>query len=203
MDLKRRNFMIAGGISLGAALVVTMRECGANTIPTLTFMNKSYVLRTVESGDTAFVFLLLNQPDSDAGTESFSVISYKDVSSYDQLHAKKDLVAASFKKPGSVIFTDKDAPPSADFRGECFLVAGQGAPSSTDINFSRFVLADQTGFCLLYTKSFYDHAGESKDSATIAGAWINSVGSDVSNALIGFSITLNQSILKEWAASVP
>jgi hypothetical protein len=204
--MQRRKFIIAGGISLGTAIVATMQARAANAIPTLTFMTKRFVLSAVQAQNTVFIFLLQDQqeqPDSNKVNEAFSVLCFNDVSGYDQLRAKKELIAKRYKKPGSVIFTDKEAPPSAEFRGECFLVTGQGGPSDTDINFSRFVLADGTGFCLLYTKSFHDYSGQSQDSATRAGAWVNSLGNNVSGALIDFSITLNHGILNEWAASGP
>jgi hypothetical protein len=170
--------------------------------PVLNFLDQDYVLRA-EQNDNLFTFTPMGQSDLQTRTDMFSVVAYQNVQNYTQLQVQKNEVLATYKQPGSVVFNQKDAPPSTDFDGECFFVAGKGGQGYTDAIFARFTLASGIGYALVYTRSFYDGASPGGNSAQALGNWINANGSDVAKALLDFTIVLNQALLQNWADDLP
>jgi hypothetical protein len=197
--LTRRQLTIVATTSF---ISIPTRSAFSDTSPrTLKFLDKDYVLRAEENGNL-FMFTPTDQTDLKTRTDMFSVVAYQNVVNYADLQEQKNDVLTTFKQPGSVVFTEKDAPPSPGFRGESFLVTGKGGQGYTDACFSRFTLASGIGYALVYTRSFYDANSPGGDSAQALGDWINAKGTGIASALLDFTIVLNQTILRDWENSL-
>jgi len=199
--LYRRRLIIAGSAATCLAKLVCVKAFGQTNEPVLRFRGRDYFLRQ-EKNETLFYFTPGDQSNMQTRTDMFSIVAYPDVKNYEQLQAQKNQVLATYHAPGSVIFNQKDAPPSPGFGGECFFVTGKGGDGYTDAYFARFTLASGIGYALIYTRSFYEHSGADGDSASALGKWINAHGSDVAKSLLDFTIVLNAAVLQGWAHSL-
>lgn len=188
-----------GSIAACAAVALCPDVLAGTSMPTLNFNGQDYVLREAKDG-TVFNFTPRDQPDVQKRTDLFSVVTYRDVQNYEQLVAQKNRVVATYDHPGAKVFTAKDAEPSADFRGESYLVAGQCADGYCDANVARFVLSGGMGFALIYTRSFYDTRSDdaAHDAPHALGEWINSQGTQVTTSLLDLTIVLNEGVLTTW-----
>lgn len=195
--MKRQEFLLVIGAFFIGDLIVCSPARSTPQLPTIDFLNKQFILQEVRDQDGAFIF---NSSDPNDTADTFIVFIYPSVTNYSQLQDKKTEILRTFQQPGGVVFTNKDAPPSSDFSGEALIVAGQGYSKSTDLFFSRLVLSAGVGFNLMYGRAFTEQPGS--DSADAAGAWMNTHGSDVANALIAFSIRLSPDILSQWKQSL-